>query len=931
MCDRSDTSVPDGPKPGDIWWALGSVQLAVLDAAATLGRVPLSETMRRELTELRSISASLFSCGRVDSALSGNEAPTFKKLTGEEIAEAVALATYGGVPMRRLPDLIKHFAVSVGNTRPWPSPDSFVIKPLPDWSKSRKTPVYAIAYIIRIPIACFVAPCYATAGGARVQCCLDAREQLKLLELLEQKWLSYSEKTFQELIVWNDSWEVNAQGRNHQQKTSTMQAGHSANEAKHPGSTDQVVLVAVQRIESFEHENLGQSTGACANPSQPIYDVSCVLCNIEELSIILQQYQQHPGFADAGLLPTPMLGVGPGPFNPGAEPSYWGYEHAIYDGYSGDLADIPQTQSHIHPFSAGFQPFSAGFQQQNFQSPPVDQNLNHSQFIHPSEFGMHHSGQMVAVTSHNASQLPERLRAMAERALIQAPEIVVPGIYIEQGDGPMYHTSGSQRPGTDQLREREIEEYALVESFWEVRDGRHLGMRVWRANASSVVFSSARMTGDIRVAGRGLEKVAECEATRSSLATFAPSTECPPMASLTSDGLSDRESINFRLRLSLTLFHDSMPNAHFNVESMYRTELQEVLRGQAPNLELFELGYFAAGTAVPELLLNMALTPKLFGESPNKLCRVWLENVILPFDPIPAFREATEVYWEHAHSTVQAKFPCYLFDFFPKMRNLRMRGGEVHFTNSPLPRRVVEHVKGLDSLMLNFWDSSMPAFFRNLELHEMEVLTLAEPDEDAIYLALEPLRSHFSLFLTTFGPTEFLISVQCGVYKRIRHFVEAGSYYFSGSDKTNALLENDDFALQLSTLTISSSIWELIVPFLQPLTHLPKLVVDMDELRPGVTTLPVLQLRCPALSTLVLQTRQRYVHLDIEDIVAFADRITERAVALELHRVHLTGSREVLDARFASVAQSCVVEELFPTKKDACDSASGATRRDEKA
>ncbi|EJD39393.1 hypothetical protein AURDEDRAFT_153850 [Auricularia subglabra TFB-10046 SS5] len=148
------------------------------------------------------------------------------------IAECFVLTTYDGTPIAQLPELMQHFSVSVGDTPPWPSADSPVIRPSPDWPKSRKTPSYLIAHTIDIPLSCLVSqytipsksPPRLDGRKPRKRCYVDP-EQMMLLEIVaRQKEQSYKGMSFKDALKWNDSWEVNARDRNRSSPTAIQEA-----------------------------------------------------------------------------------------------------------------------------------------------------------------------------------------------------------------------------------------------------------------------------------------------------------------------------------------------------------------------------------------------------------------------------------------------------------------------------------------------------------------------------------------------------------------------------------------------------------------------------------------------------------------------------------------------------------------------------------
>ncbi|EJD43275.1 hypothetical protein AURDEDRAFT_167691 [Auricularia subglabra TFB-10046 SS5] len=190
-------------------------------------------------------------------------------------------------------------------------------------------------------------------------------------------------------------------------------------------------------------------------------------------------------------------------------------------------------------------------------------------------------------------------------------------------------------------------------------------------------------------------------------------------------------------------------------------------------------------------------------------------------------------------------------------------------------------------------------------MHELADLTICSPDEDGIYDALEPLISFFDLVLTQTWPVEFLLTVKSRHTPRVRRFAEPLRYYRPGSPYANELLANEGFMEQLASFQIDVSLWKQLRPWLVPtMTLLPKLILVLNEDTPFVVSLPLEPLSCPALGTLVIQAKCHHAYVSAEDLIAFADRLTAERIKLELQRVLVDGSRELLDARFASVEYS---------------------------
>lgn len=336
------------------------------------------------------------------------------------------------------------------------------------------------------------------------------------------------------------------------------------------------------------------------------------------------------------------------------------------------------------------------------------------------------------------------------------------------------------------------------------------------------------------------------------------------------------------------------------LESLYRLQLEKALSSPAPCMETFSLLY-AAGP-MPDLHPGLPLSNDLFAGVAPKLRAVRMNSVILPRKPIPAFLNAQEVFWVHAVTTYQEEFPCYLFDFFPKMTRLRMTGGECYFRNAPLPSTVLEAFSRLEYFDLEFKEVAVPLFFRHLPIHDLPDVLVASPDEDAIYLALDPLRSPFELSIYDFDPgTEFFISIKCGQSKRTRYFAERYAYYVTGSQNASALFENNEIAAQLASFRIQASLWSMLNPWLFSLLGLPILIVELDRWSPDTVALPVEPLACPNITTLVLQSKWDFVSVNAGDLLEFVDRITLKHVALHLRGVVIRGDTASIAARFDSI------------------------------
>lgn len=342
---------------------------------------------------------------------------------------------------------------------------------------------------------------------------------------------------------------------------------------------------------------------------------------------------------------------------------------------------------------------------------------------------------------------------------------------------------------------------------------------------------------------------------------------------------------------------------HVKVESLYRFEVEEALCWVAPQMEYFQLLYASGPDPELPLTLPFGKGKNLFSGSAEHLRSVVLHNIILPPQPIAAFLLVDEVFFLHKLVTHYPEFPCYLFEFFPNVTRLRLSGGFMFFENAPLPTEIVQKMRQLTSFDITFYVDSLAGFFRHLPMNDIPELSITSPDEDSIYLALDPLRSPFRLSFTYNMLNEFFITVECGQSNFVRRFCEPFKYFAPGSERSNLLLENDEFAAQLASVRMQTSLWAMLNPWMPSLAALPKLIVEINESELHVA-LPSQPLACQHLTTLVIQTAlaHDFVYIGADDLLAFADRITAAPVALELWRVLLRGALSQIKDRFDSIA-----------------------------
>ncbi|EJD43274.1 hypothetical protein AURDEDRAFT_125987 [Auricularia subglabra TFB-10046 SS5] len=335
---------------------------------------------------------------------------------------------------------------------------------------------------------------------------------------------------------------------------------------------------------------------------------------------------------------------------------------------------------------------------------------------------------------------------------------------------------------------------------------------------------------------------------------------------------------------------------------MYRIHVEDAPCQEAPELQGLTLIYDSG--PVPELHYWMPLGYKkqLFCNATGSLRIVHLFNIVLPSVVTAAFQNVDEAWFMNAFTVKLEDFPCYLFEFFPKMTRFRIAIGECDFNNAPLPQEFCDQFARLAWFDVEMRPPHLAPFFTHLPLHSIADVTVSSADEDGIYTVLEPLQSWFDLILTETNEFEFLITVKSRQTPRIRRFATPFRHYYAGSPYTNLLLANDGFMEQLATFHIHISLWSRIKPWLVPsMSLLPKLILELNADTPLNVPFPPEPLPCPSLKTLVLQAKHNFAYVDAAALVAFADRLTAERIALELRRVFIDGTRALVDTRFSSV------------------------------
>ncbi|KAH7087950.1 hypothetical protein BKA62DRAFT_729230 [Auriculariales sp. MPI-PUGE-AT-0066] len=350
---------------------------------------------------------------------------------------------------------------------------------------------------------------------------------------------------------------------------------------------------------------------------------------------------------------------------------------------------------------------------------------------------------------------------------------------------------------------------------------------------------------------------------------------------------------------------------HIGIESWYRGHLEHALAQAVPELRVFDLFYNAPGT--PDIFINMGLgkydnilvgagSPSVL---PLQLRKVTLNNIILPPNVLEAFAPTEEVEFIHTTETLLPEFPCYLFEFFPRMKRLSIAAGAVYFPKDHITSEFRNRFSQLDFLQLRFHNDYVRQCLDNLPVERIPDVRIVHASEDVIYDAFSGMESPFDIeFLEDkLDGDAFEIVVRCGKSGRTRRFFEGKEFYFTDSGRQSELLFND-FDKQMGHLLIQTSIWALVTPHLARYPTCEMLVVDIDEEVQGTVRLPQERLDLPALRTLVFQSSSihGFSRLDAEDVVGFANRLGDMNLHLELRGtlMNVCGA-EVLGDRFVGV------------------------------
>lgn len=413
----------------------------------------------------------------------------------------------------------------------------------------------------------------------------------------------------------------------------------------------------------------------------------------------------------------------------------------------------------------------------------------------------------------------------------------------------------------------------------------------WR----TVVFHSAAFCGDVRV-----EEMTHWRLMWAHAQLSAGHRDGTPLALEIACPTYDRRLATYVLRW----MHECLPRVvrlALYVNQLHVCDVWDHLRAPACRLEAFELT-LCADDGVGDLH-RYPVPSDIFGCAPGKLRTVRLSNAFLPdatrtkrpregICGPPAFRRVETLSLSYAPGTWHHVSTA-MHETFPDLDSVRL-------SDTPdgcLSRRTRER-----------------AFYAEDDLHALRGIcagsgkgvVIAAPSEEAVYTALDGMLSPFHMLLTSADERSFHITVSSDTTKSERHFLEATEDYGSCTklqQPRNALFANDAFAAQLSSLTISLSLWPLLARRLPAYDELPRLVVLIDTgRRYGVSWLPEQPLPCDQLQELVLRGVGGRVTLDVRDILHFVDRLTLRGgVRLELVDVVLQGRKKRLRERFTDV------------------------------
>ncbi|KZV84107.1 hypothetical protein EXIGLDRAFT_776871 [Exidia glandulosa HHB12029] len=351
------------------------------------------------------------------------------------------------------------------------------------------------------------------------------------------------------------------------------------------------------------------------------------------------------------------------------------------------------------------------------------------------------------------------------------------------------------------------------------------------------------------------------------------------------------------------------------LDTLYDQELFDVLNMPAPHL----VDYARCS--------QVSLAPEIFGGSTtSKLQTLRLVGASLPDVAIPALRSIRTLSINHFTSEGTI-FPPVALEQLRHLTSLTFSSPEVEL-RTPFSTDFVELLTHLDLLEFYCPHSTVKAFIQAVPLsclaaiRTIRVLYSGAQGSDLLDQLLAPLRpSH--LAIQRVDTLTLSISLQDEQSGFVRTVVEPLPNYYckpDGNQMANPLFRNVEMASQLSTVTVSVSVWPHLIPYLRHFDSVGTLIVEYDWLsdyapRPQrLPAFPFPGIGSPGwsgLTTLVLQSRRDFIGVNALDVLAFLDlMIAQRCKNLELRRVRVVDEMDVLPERFKTIVS--FAERLWP-------------------
>ncbi|KZV78841.1 hypothetical protein EXIGLDRAFT_757391 [Exidia glandulosa HHB12029] len=364
-----------------------------------------------------------------------------------------------------------------------------------------------------------------------------------------------------------------------------------------------------------------------------------------------------------------------------------------------------------------------------------------------------------------------------------------------------------------------------------------------------------------------------------------------------------------------------MPRAltlEITLDADYDQELSDILKQPAPKLV-----EFARCSQVP-------LVPEIFGTgTTSKLEILRLVGAPLPEVTIPAIRSITTLSIHH-YTPEDTTFPPATLEQLQHLTSLTFSSPRVEL-HTPLSANFIKLLTRLNLLEFYCPHSIVKSFIQAVPssclsaIRTVRVLFGGELGSDLLHGLLTPLRSPFHLAIQRADTTIFSISLQDERSGFVRTFVEPLPNYYckpDGNEMANSLFRNVEIASQLSTVTVSVSVWPHLIPYLRNFSSVGTLIVEYDWLSdyaPRPQRLPAFPFPgigssgWSGLTTLVLQSRRDFIDVNALDVLAFLDlMIAQRCKILELRRVRVIDKLDLLSERFKSVVS--FAERLWPSE-----------------